>query len=122
MALNSREERLVEGTLLWNQSPILVPGKRPFVVGVNQEVNLFFDPPLISRFTVSSLTVSFPSSFRYVLISCHANYSRIYSKLNIFLMIVFVWAFSFGMLVPPVAEVWGRMGLDESTFSCTILK
>ena len=59
---------------------------------------------------------------RYVLISCHASYSRIYSRSNIFLMIVFVWAFSFGMLVPPLTETWGRLGYDNATFSCTILK
>lgn len=43
---------------------------------------------------------------RYVLISCHGNYGRIYSRTNIFLMIVFVWLFSFGMLVPP----WRKFG------------
>lgn len=59
---------------------------------------------------------------RYILISCHANYSRIYSGLNIALMIGFVWLFSFGMMVPPLVEVWGKLGLDEQTFSCTILK
>lgn len=37
-------------------------------------------------------------------------------------MIAFVWIFSFGMLVPPLAEFWGTLGLDEQTFSCTILK
>eukprot|EP00096_Caligus_rogercresseyi_P013826 TRINITY_DN6427_c0_g1_i1.p1 TRINITY_DN6427_c0_g1~~TRINITY_DN6427_c0_g1_i1.p1 ORF type:complete len:404 (+),score=68.29 TRINITY_DN6427_c0_g1_i1:143-1354(+) len=59
---------------------------------------------------------------RYVLISCITTYSRIYSKLNIFIMIFVVWIFSFGMLIPPLAEVWGTLGLNEETFSCTILK
>ena len=36
-------------------------------------------------------------------------------------MIFFVWAFSFGIMAPPLAEVWGKFGLKESTFSCTIL-
>ena len=62
------------------------------------------------------------SDFRYVLISCHANYGRIYSQTNIFLMIAFAWTFSFGILVPPLAEVWGTFGLKEKTFSCTILR
>jgi hypothetical protein len=57
-----------------------------------------------------------------VLISCHAHYSRIYSRTNIALMIVAVWVFSFGMLVPPLADLWGTLGLEESTFSCTILR
>lgn len=59
---------------------------------------------------------------RYILIACHANYSRIYSHLHIFLMIAFVWLFSFGMMVPPLIGVWGTLGLDKQTFSCTILK
>lgn len=59
---------------------------------------------------------------RYILISCHANYSRIFSGLNIWLMIAFVWLFSFGMMVPPLVEVWGALGLHEPTFSCTILE
>ena len=29
---------------------------------------------------------------------------------------------SFSMMLPPLLEVWGRLGLDERTFSCTILK
>jgi hypothetical protein len=41
--------------------------------------------------------------------------------LNIWLMIAFVWMFSFGMMVPPLVEVWGSLGLHEPTFSCTIL-
>lgn len=57
-----------------------------------------------------------------MLISCHASYGRIYSRVNIAVMVAAVWAFSFGMLVPPLAEVWGRLGLNEATFSCTILK
>lgn len=59
---------------------------------------------------------------RYVLISCHAQYSRIYSRTNIWLMIAAVWLFSFGMMLPPLVEVWGKLGLDKQTFSCTILK
>merc|ERR1711981_887950 len=59
---------------------------------------------------------------RYVLISCHGYYTYIYSRLNILLMVVVVWAFSFGMILPPLLEVWGTLGLDRATFSCTILK
>lgn len=59
---------------------------------------------------------------RYVLISCHGYYTFIYSRINILLMVVVVWAFSFGMILPPLLEVWGTLGLDRATFSCTILK
>lgn len=60
--------------------------------------------------------------FRYVLIGYYANYRKIYTKLNIAIMIISVWFFSFGMMIPPLADVWGTLGLDESTFSCTILR
>jgi len=59
---------------------------------------------------------------RYVLISCHGYYATIYSRTNIVLMVLTVWAFSFGMILPPLIEVWGTLGLDPATFSCTILK
>ena len=59
---------------------------------------------------------------RYVLITYHGRYNYIYSRLNILLMILGVWIFSFGMILPPLLEVWGTLGLDKATFSCTILK
>ena len=59
---------------------------------------------------------------RYVLITHHGRYNHIYSKFNILLMIFGVWVFSFGMILPPLIEVWGTLGLDKATFSCTILK
>ena len=59
---------------------------------------------------------------RYVLITYHGRYNYIYSKTNIVLMIFGVWMFSFGMILPPLLELWGTLGLDEATFSCTILK
>jgi len=59
---------------------------------------------------------------RYVLITYHGRYNHIYSRVNILLMIFTVWAFSFGMILPPLIEVWGTLGLDRATFSCTILK
>jgi len=59
---------------------------------------------------------------RYVLITYHGSYHQIYSRVNILLMVTLVWAFSFGMILPPLIEVWGTLGLDSATFSCTILK
>ena len=32
------------------------------------------------------------------------------------------WMFSFVMIFPPLIDVWGTLGLDEATFSCTIKK
>jgi len=57
---------------------------------------------------------------RYVLIAYYGYYSRIYSSRNILLMLAAVWIFSFGMIFPPLVDMWGTLGLDEATFSCTI--
>jgi len=59
---------------------------------------------------------------RYVLISCPGSYPKIYSRCNIMLMVAGVWMFSFGLLIPPLAGLWGTLGLDPPTFSCTILR
>uniref|UniRef100_A0A0U5AEH1 Putative gustatory receptor n=1 Tax=Reticulitermes speratus TaxID=60591 RepID=A0A0U5AEH1_9NEOP len=59
---------------------------------------------------------------RYILISCHSLYDKLYTPRYICLMLVFAWVFSFSMMIPPLMEVWGRLGLDPPTFSCTILK
>ncbi|XP_066997330.1 protein trapped in endoderm-1 isoform X2 [Anabrus simplex] len=59
---------------------------------------------------------------RYMLISCHTLYNKLYTPCYICLMLLFAWGFSFSMMVPPLVEAWGRLGLDPPTFSCTILK
>lgn len=38
------------------------------------------------------------------------------------LMLIGIWTLSFLMLLPPLLGIWGTLGLDSATFSCTILK
>ena len=59
---------------------------------------------------------------RYVLIAFHGYYRKIYTYRNIIIMLFAVWTFSFGMIFPPLVDIWGTLGLDEATFSCTIKK
>ncbi|XP_068244510.1 LOW QUALITY PROTEIN: protein trapped in endoderm-1-like [Palaemon carinicauda] len=59
---------------------------------------------------------------RYILIAHHGIYDRVYRRRYIMIMILVVWIFSFGMMMPPLLGVWGRLGLDPPSFSCTILK
>ena len=40
-----------------------------------------------------------------MLITYHGSYHQIYSRINILLMVTLVWAFSFGMILPPLIEV-----------------
>lgn len=59
---------------------------------------------------------------RYILIAHFGIYRRIYTSLNIALMVAGVWLFSFGWLLPPLLSVWGTMAEDRRTFTCTIQK
>ncbi|CAL4200440.1 unnamed protein product, partial [Meganyctiphanes norvegica] len=60
---------------------------------------------------------------RYVLISHHGLYDRIYRRRrHVLTQVAIVWLFSFGMMLPPLLGVWGQLGLDPASFSCTILK
>jgi len=78
---------------------------------------LFYGNVAASLMSMVAITIN-----RYVLIAYYGNYSRIYSPRNVLLMIAAVWTFSFGMIFPPLVDIWGTLGLDEATFSCTIKK
>ncbi|KAJ8937175.1 hypothetical protein NQ318_009378 [Aromia moschata] len=63
-----------------------------------------------------------PTWSRYVLISCHQYYNQLYSKLSIWIQLVCIWGVAFLLMLPPLLGIWGQLGLNPSTFSCTILK
>ncbi|XP_023714838.1 protein trapped in endoderm-1 [Cryptotermes secundus] len=77
----------------------------------------FYGNVAVSLLSMVAITIN-----RYILISCHSLYDKLYTPRNICLMLVFAWSFSFSMMIPPLLEVWGHLGLDPPTFSCTILK
>ncbi|GAB6022515.1 hypothetical protein CHUAL_006622 [Chamberlinius hualienensis] len=70
----------------------------------------------VSLLSMTAITIN-----RYILIAHHQYYNAIYQKRYIVLMIAFVWAFSFAILLPPLTKTWGQLGLSPETFSCTIL-
>lgn len=37
-------------------------------------------------------------------------------------MLLMIWTVSFSLMIPPFLGIWGTLGLDPATFSCTILK
>ncbi|XP_037725044.1 protein trapped in endoderm-1 [Drosophila subpulchrella] len=78
---------------------------------------IFYGNVAVSLLSMVGITLN-----RYILIACHSRYSQIYKPKFITLQLVFVWAVSFLLLLPPILGIWGEMGLDEATFSCTILK
>ncbi|XP_030755999.1 protein trapped in endoderm-1 [Sitophilus oryzae] len=59
---------------------------------------------------------------RYVLISCYEYYSKLYSKISICMQLLCTWGIAFLIMLPPLLGIWGQLGLDPSTFSCTILE
>ncbi|XP_060662328.1 protein trapped in endoderm-1 isoform X2 [Drosophila nasuta] len=78
---------------------------------------IFYGNVAVSLLSMVGITLN-----RYILIACHSRYSQIYRPKYTTLQLLFVWAVSFLLLLPPILGIWGEMGLDEATFSCTILK
>ena len=70
---------------------------------------------------------------RYLLIAHFTLYTRCFTKPLIAVVLLAVWVFSFGWMVmwnslefltrlqvPPLLSVWGTLGEDKDTFTCTI--
>lgn len=78
---------------------------------------MFYGNVAVSLLNMVAITIN-----RYLLISCHQLYVQFYSLKSICVQLFFVWGCSFAMMLPPLLGIWGQLGLDPSTFSCTILK
>uniref|UniRef100_A0A2P2IDF3 Protein trapped in endoderm-1-like n=1 Tax=Hirondellea gigas TaxID=1518452 RepID=A0A2P2IDF3_9CRUS len=77
----------------------------------------FYGNVAVSLLNLVAITVN-----RYILIAHHSIYDRLYRRCNLYIMIFAMWAFAFGIMVPPLLGVWGSLGLNPQSFSCTILK
>ncbi|XP_019867437.1 protein trapped in endoderm-1 [Aethina tumida] len=77
----------------------------------------FYGNVAVSLLNMVAITLN-----RYILISCHQYYSRLYSRLSIWIQLLSTWIIAFLTMLPPLLGVWGKLGLNPSTFSCTILK
>nr|XP_036226762.1 protein trapped in endoderm-1 isoform X2 [Bactrocera oleae]XP_036226763.1 protein trapped in endoderm-1 isoform X2 [Bactrocera oleae] len=78
---------------------------------------IFYGNVAVSLLSMVGITLN-----RYILIAFHSLYVQIYKRKYILLQLFFIWSTSFILLLPPILGIWGEMGLDEITFSCTILK
>ncbi|KAL1493062.1 hypothetical protein ABEB36_011200 [Hypothenemus hampei] len=78
---------------------------------------LFYGNVAVSLLNMVAITLN-----RYVLISLYDYYATLYSKFSICLQLLCTWVIAFLTMVPPLTELWGKLGLDPSTFSCTILE
>ncbi|XP_031628610.1 protein trapped in endoderm-1 isoform X2 [Contarinia nasturtii] len=78
---------------------------------------IFYSNVAVSLLSMVGITLN-----RYILIAHHHLYARIYRPHIIALQLFVVWFFAISTMIPPLFSVWGTLGLDEKTFSCTILK
>ncbi|XP_071580394.1 protein trapped in endoderm-1 [Temnothorax nylanderi] len=77
----------------------------------------FYGNVAVSLLSMVAITIN-----RYILISQSDIYNQLYTSRGITLMLIAIWTLSFLMLLPPLLGVWGTLGLDPATFSCTILR
>ncbi|XP_059222851.1 G-protein coupled receptor moody isoform X2 [Stomoxys calcitrans] len=71
----------------------------------------------VSLFTVSLITIN-----RYVIIAHPRQYTRIYQRRHLALMVVGTWILCFSIMIPTWRGIWGKFGLDTSIGSCSILR
>ncbi|XP_047517054.1 protein trapped in endoderm-1 isoform X1 [Pieris napi] len=77
---------------------------------------VFYGNEAVSLLSMVAITIN-----RYTLIAYYDMYSQIYTTTKIWIQLITIWLVSFGLMVPSLLEVWGKLGLDQNTFSCTIL-
>ncbi|XP_011643953.1 protein trapped in endoderm-1 [Pogonomyrmex barbatus] len=77
----------------------------------------FYGNVAVSLLSMVAITIN-----RYILISQSDIYNQLYTSRGITVMLITIWTLSFLMLLPPLLGVWGTLGLDPATFSCTILR
>ncbi|EDW43911.1 G-protein coupled receptor moody [Drosophila sechellia] len=96
--------RFVQGT--WRQGQVLCR-LIPFIQYGNIGVSLL---------CIAMITIN-----RYVMITHHGLYARIYKRHWIAVMIAACWLFSYGMQLPTLLGEWGRFGYDSRLQTCSIM-
>ncbi|XP_034831352.1 protein trapped in endoderm-1 isoform X1 [Maniola hyperantus] len=77
---------------------------------------VFYGNEAVSLLSMVAITIN-----RYTLIAYYDMYSQIYTTTKIWIQLLLIWFVSFGLMIPPLLGIWGQLGLDPNTFSCTIL-
>ncbi|ALC48607.1 moody [Drosophila busckii] len=70
---------------------------------------------------VSLLCIAMITINRYVMITHHGLYARIYKRHWIAIMIAACWLVSYGMQLPTLLGAWGRFGYDSRLQTCSIM-
>ncbi|XP_051173490.1 G-protein coupled receptor moody isoform X2 [Leptopilina boulardi] len=71
----------------------------------------------VSLLLVGAITVN-----RYIMITHHNIYNRVYKKHWIALMILSCWLFSYGMQIPTLVGAWGKFAYDPNLETCSIIR
>ncbi|XP_055326796.1 G-protein coupled receptor moody isoform X2 [Sitodiplosis mosellana] len=71
---------------------------------------------------VSLLCIAMITINRYIMITHHSSYARIYKTQWITVMIVFSWVFAYGMQLPTLFGVWGVFKRDDNLGTCSIMQ
>ncbi|XP_033219859.1 G-protein coupled receptor moody-like isoform X2 [Belonocnema kinseyi] len=71
----------------------------------------------VSLLLVGAITVN-----RYIMITHHNMYSKVYKKHWIAMMILFCWLFSYGMQTPTLVGAWGQFAYDPNLETCSIVR
>lgn len=71
----------------------------------------------VSLLLVGAITVN-----RYIMITHHNIYNKVYKKHWIALMILSCWLFSYGMQIPTLVGAWGKFAYDPNLETCSIIR
>lgn len=71
---------------------------------------------------VSLLCIAMITINRYIMITHHSSYAKIYKPKWIAVMILFCWLCAYGMQLPTLFGVWGAFGYDKNLGTCSILR
>lgn len=77
---------------------------------------IFYGNEAVSLLSMVAITIN-----RYTLIAYYDMYAQIYTTTKIWIQLLLIWIVSFGFMIPPLLGIWGQLGLEKNTFSCTIL-
>ncbi|XP_043212106.1 G-protein coupled receptor moody-like [Amphibalanus amphitrite] len=80
--------------------------------------------PLLRYWNVgcSLLSIAMITINRFVMIAFNNVYNKIYERRWVVVQILFIWGYSFGMLVPTLAGQWGRFGYHPLLMTCTVVR
>ncbi|KAL1487533.1 hypothetical protein ABEB36_015803 [Hypothenemus hampei] len=91
---------------------------------INKIVVFLLNPIIANRFPIglrpkmSKIT----TPFIYIFICWNDYYATFYSKFYICLQLLCIWVIPFLAMVLPLLEIWGKLGFNPLSLSCTILE